>query len=231
MWVEEIEVASHGLDVQELHGSCCDDDICLPIGEPRAAVQPSNLRSYAPPAYRGFASGDPTHHSSSDARLIASLESQVQTSEPAVASRSSAPHPTPSHLPSGGLRPLRPCSSATTQSQCELLATRTREVDDQDVGLLPPVNRKVQQVCFEFYSKPMTAKKVMMAASAQPWGQKRTTLTQELIRRLLNCSKSLCCAKKRKHLDNYMQLLKNSGYSETFRAEIWAERLQSDPAG
>ena len=72
----------------------------------------------------------------------------------------------------------------------------------------------------------MTAKKVMMAASAQPWGQKRTTLTQELIRRLLNCSKRLSCARKRKHLDHYMQLLKNSGYSEMFRAEILKSGLK-----
>ena len=66
----------------------------------------------------------------------------------------------------------------------------------------------------------MAAKKVILASSAQPWGQKRTTLTQELIRRLLNCSKELSCKTKRKHLDNFMQLLKNSGYSEAFRLEI-----------
>ena len=33
VWVEEVEVDSQGLDVQELHGHCCDDDVCLPIGE------------------------------------------------------------------------------------------------------------------------------------------------------------------------------------------------------
>ena len=66
----------------------------------------------------------------------------------------------------------------------------------------------------------MAAKKVILSTSAQPWGQKRTTLTQELIRRLLNCSKELNCTDKRKHLDNFMQLLKNSGYDEKFRAEI-----------
>ena len=66
----------------------------------------------------------------------------------------------------------------------------------------------------------MAAKKVILASSAQPWGQKRTSLTQELIRRLLNCSKELSCKAKRKHLDNFMQLLKNSGYSEAFRLEI-----------
>ena len=85
---------------------------------------------------------------------------------------------------------------------------------------------KVQQIRFEFFSKPMAAKKVMLASSAQPWGQKRTSLTQELIRRLLNCSKELPCSSKRKHLDNYMQLLKNSGYSEAFRIEILKSGVQ-----
>ena len=65
-----------------------------------------------------------------------------------------------------------------------------------------------------------------MASSAQPWAQKRTTLTQELIWRLLNCSKELDCETRRKHLSRFMQLLKNSGYSETFRAEILRSGLE-----
>ena len=80
--------------------------------------------------------------------------------------------------------------------------------------------RNAQQVRFEFFSKPMAAKKVMFASSAQSWGQKRTSLTQELIRRLLNCSKKLSCAARRKHLNNFMQLLKNSGYNQKFRSEL-----------
>ena len=66
----------------------------------------------------------------------------------------------------------------------------------------------------------------MAISSAQPWGQKRTTLTQELIRRLLNCSKELSCEVRRRHLNNYMQLLKNSGYCEKFRAEVLRSGLQ-----
>ena len=149
----------------------------------------------------------------------------------------STSHPTPSCPAPGCHRPLRPCSSASAHSQSQLLATRTSESVSQGVRLLPPVTtdrpsvqptviKKVQQVLFEFFSKPMTAKKVMLAASAQPWGQKRTTLTQELIRRLLNCSKGLSCATKKKHLDNFMQLLKNSGYSQKFRAEILKSGLK-----
>ena len=66
----------------------------------------------------------------------------------------------------------------------------------------------------------MAPAKVILAASAQPWGQKRTTLTQELTRRLLNCRRELSCSIKTKHLNRFMHLLKNSGYSETFRRNI-----------
>ena len=218
VWIEEVEVAARGLDIQELHSCCCDADICLPLGEPRAAVQPSHPSLYTTPVYRGCTSG-----------------SQVHSLQPAAVS---APHPTTSCLPPGCHCPSRPCSSASAQSQSQLLAPRTSEDGGQGVGLFPPVTidrpavqpsvhqpdqvatKKVQQVQFEFFSKPMTAKRVMLATSAQPWGQKRTTLTQELIRRLLNCSKGLSCSRRRMHLDNFMQLLKNSGYSEKFRAEI-----------
>ena len=84
----------------------------------------------------------------------------------------------------------------------------------------------VLQVQYEFFSKPMAPQKVILASSAQPWGQKRTTLTQELIRRLLNCSKELSCKMKIKHLNRFMQLIKNSGYSENFRAEVLQSGLR-----
>ena len=78
----------------------------------------------------------------------------------------------------------------------------------------------VQQLQFGFYRKPMAPSKVILELSAQPWGQKRTTLTLELIKRLLNCQKELGCEVKQKHLSRYMQLLANSGYNECFRAEV-----------
>ena len=89
-------------------------------------------------------------------------------------------------------------------------------LEDQTI----PTNRMVEQIQFEFFSKPMAPSRVMLSSSAQPWGQKRTTLTQELIRRLLNCRKELGCKSKRKHLNRYMQLLHNSGYNVNFRTEI-----------
>ena len=41
VWVEEVNVAAPGLEAQQLHSRCCIDDICLPIGDPRPAIQPS----------------------------------------------------------------------------------------------------------------------------------------------------------------------------------------------
>ena len=73
---------------------------------------------------------------------------------------------------------------------------------------------------FKFYTKPMKPKSTILASSANPKQQKRTTLTQECIRRLRNTRKQLSCTSKQEILTDYMQVLKNSGHQETFRVEI-----------
>ena len=227
VWVEEIEVAAPRLETQQLHNLCCDDDICLPVGLPRPqpAGHPTCSPHYTPPVYRGGISGRSINNSALDTQLIQPFGSQELSLQSDAAL--SAPHPTPGPCGPGRLCPSRPCRCTIEQSQLAHLAPRASQPRDQDVGLLPPIHtRKVQQVMFEFYAKPMTAKKVILATSAQSWGQKRSTLTQELIRRLLSCSKSLPCAMRKKHLNNYMQLLKNSGYSEKFRLELLRSGLQ-----
>ena len=83
-----------------------------------------------------------------------------------------------------------------------------------------PSKRMVQQVFFEFYHKPTKPKRTILASAANPWQQKRTTLTQECIRRLRNTKKEISCHKKQEILTEYMQMLKNSGYSVNFRREI-----------
>ena len=45
--------------------------------------------------------------------------------------------------------------------------------------------RMVTQVNYQFYSKPSSAKTTILSNSANPWQQKRTAFTQEVIRRLL----------------------------------------------
>ena len=49
---------------------------------------------------------------------------------------------------------------------------------------------------FKWYSKPTASQRVMAEASAAPLAKKRTVLTQEGIKRLLNCSEELRWAKK-----------------------------------
>ena len=83
-----------------------------------------------------------------------------------------------------------------------------------------PSKRMVQQVFFEFYHKPTKPKRTILASAANPWQQKRTTLTQECIRRLRNTRKDIACHRKQEILTEYMQMLKNSGYSVNFRREI-----------
>ena len=119
VWIENIEVAAGGLDVNKLHSSCSDDEICLPIGEPRAAIQSSYPQSYTTPVNRGFVPGRSNLSSSlSDTQLIQPPGSQVSFLQPSTVPPSmSAPHPTPSCHPPWSHLPLRPCSSATVQSQ------------------------------------------------------------------------------------------------------------------
>ena len=72
----------------------------------------------------------------------------------------------------------------------------------------------------------MKPKLVISADSALPWVQKRTVLTQECIRRLLNTKKELNCGKKKAILSDFMQALKNSGYTVQFRKEILSAGLK-----
>ena len=87
-------------------------------------------------------------------------------------------------------------------------------------GQQKPATRMVPQVNYLFYAKPSTPKTTIMSSSANPWSQKRTSFTQEVIRRLLRTKKELSCDMKQKILNNYMQVLKNSGYNKEFRSKI-----------
>ena len=98
--------------------------------------------------------------------------------------------------------------------------------------------RLVPQVLYEFYRKPMAPQRLLMAESAQPWQQKRTTWTQEVIRRMLRTRKQLSCQKKKLILSDCMQLMKNSGYQAKFRKEVllaglsgYGKILEADRAG
>jgi hypothetical protein len=78
----------------------------------------------------------------------------------------------------------------------------------------------VGQMNFQFYRKIMAPRRTILAKSAMPMRIKRTTATQECLRRLLNCRRGLPEEVRTEHMNEHMRILKRSGYSEKFRLEI-----------
>ena len=75
-------------------------------------------------------------------------------------------------------------------------------------------------VLHEFYSKNVASKCVINARSALPWSCKRTVLTQEILRILLNCSRELPWETAVSHVNHMMLRLQYSGYDQRFRTEV-----------
>ena len=72
----------------------------------------------------------------------------------------------------------------------------------------------------EYYSKEVSSKSLIDARSAMPLRNKRTVLTQDLLRILMRCSPELEWETKKKHVEEYVLRLQYSGYNEQFRKEI-----------
>ena len=81
-------------------------------------------------------------------------------------------------------------------------------------------NKEENRVDFQFFEKPTKNKRVILETSALPANQKRTILTQECLRRLLNTKIELGEEVRKEHLNNFMLKLKNSGYGTKYRTEI-----------
>ena len=77
-----------------------------------------------------------------------------------------------------------------------------------------------------FYRKPQSNKFTMMARSALPDRVKRSTMSNEALRRLLCCSSNLEEPKKVKVMEDFARMLKRSGYSEKFRYEVISDALR-----
>ena len=82
-------------------------------------------------------------------------------------------------------------------------------------------------VLHEFYVKDVASKCVINARSALPWNSKRTILTQEVLRILLNCSRELPWATVISHVNHMMLRLQYSGYDQKFRAELVRSALKA----
>ena len=76
------------------------------------------------------------------------------------------------------------------------------------------------KVWHEYYSKPVSSKAVIDSTSAMPFKDRRTVLTQDLLRVLLRCSPELPWSMKKKHVEEYVLRMQYSGYDETVRKEI-----------
>ena len=65
---------------------------------------------------------------------------------------------------------------------------------------------------YEFYSNEMTSKAVINARSAFSWSTKRTVLTREVLRVLLNCSKLLPWERVVENVNEMVLRMQYSGY-------------------
>ena len=100
-----------------------------------------------------------------------------------------------------------------------------------DDKMMPILDMKMaineeQEIEYMFYRKPQSNKFTMMARSALPDKVKRSTLTNEALRRLLCCSPNLEEQKKVEVMEKYARMLRRSGYSERFRHEIISDAVQ-----
>ena len=64
-----------------------------------------------------------------------------------------------------------------------------------------------------FFEKPMASSMVIQKRSAMPENMRVSTLTQEVIRRMMNTSEKIVQDERNEVVDTYAKKLVNSGYS------------------
>ena len=79
----------------------------------------------------------------------------------------------------------------------------------------------------QFYAKDVSSKAVVHCDSALPENVKRTVLSQEGLRRLLNCSRQIPWDEKAKHLTEFSKQLQFSGYNKSFRFHTIASSIKA----
>ena len=81
-------------------------------------------------------------------------------------------------------------------------------------------------ILYSHYEKPMKLKTVINSKSAHPAACKRGVHTQEILRRIFNCSRRLDWEQETvPFLDEYMLRMKRAGYSQTYRKAILKNAL------
>ena len=82
-------------------------------------------------------------------------------------------------------------------------------------------------ILHEFYCKNIASKSVIHARSSIPWANKRTILTQEVLRIMLNCSRKLPWSTVANHINQFMAKMQYSGYTKKFRGEVVKSALKA----
>ena len=98
------------------------------------------------------------------------------------------------------------------------LETREKEIENQVVNM--------SVIMYELYSKEMVSKPVINARSALSWSTKRTVLTHEVLRVLLNCRKLLPWERWERVVENVTEKvlrMQYSGYSVKFSKKAYRE--------
>ena len=99
------------------------------------------------------------------------------------------------------------------------IETKEKETEKQD--------EKASLIIYEFRSKSVASKAVINAKSALNWSTKRTVLTQEVLRVLLNCSRMLPWERVVENANEMVLRMQYSGYSKKFRYEVVHSALKA----
>ena len=81
------------------------------------------------------------------------------------------------------------------------------------------------RIIFRFYEKPTASRKCLIKTAAMPWEQKKASLSQDTVRRMINTSEETgqCC--RDKILEVWIGKLRHSGYNESEIKEIISSGL------
>ena len=160
------------------------------------------------------------------------------------------PHPNGTRLADGELRLVNECieadeSKPRDQVAACLLKTIANSIREMlqfeeevgsmyDDGKLPTLDLKlwtmlsgdIIQIRHEFYKKPMASKATLLKNTAYPEGQIKAVMTQEVLRRLRNCSPESTWEQRGTHLTEFACSLKASGHEEAFRIEVFNKAVK-----
>ena len=83
------------------------------------------------------------------------------------------------------------------------------------------------KIMHEYYTKEVASKEVVNMRSAMPLKNKRTIMTQEILRIIMRCSPTMPWPQIAKHISEYMLRMQNSGYPMKIREQVLDSALEA----